>query len=353
MDKARKAADQARQSASNQVAAITTPEAKAEMREAANRAGGQVRGAAGHAKRGLVSALDRIDPGLLADVIIKATALQESANRKLRSKGSTYRIGEITITAGLPPQVGFTIERLGDAPEEAATDQMLSSSELESTVAVDEAAPGTSEATLLDLAPAEPSLDVEEDLLATQDGRCLGRAHQRLPPLRESAEGRRRHQVAGDEADERRIGSRARRLRDLAMHARDRKALGRGLEKLEAASGRQGHHGLGHGGSDTGARLRVERLDAIDLMGAKLAELVEQGLQGDRSDIGGGGHHRLQVQDAPRRLGPSPRSTRERDYRPPRSVRPGRAPVCSPRSTTISPPTTTHSMPVGYWRGSS
>src|SRR5918994_6785283 len=131
MDKARKAADQARQSASNQVAAMTTPEAKAEMREAANRAGGQVRGAAGHAKRGLVSALDRIDPGLLADVIIKATALQESANRKLRSKGSTYRIGEITITAGLPPQVGFTIERLGDAPEEIATAELLTSSELE------------------------------------------------------------------------------------------------------------------------------------------------------------------------------------------------------------------------------
>jgi hypothetical protein len=171
MDKARKAADQARQSASNQVVAMTTPEAKAEMRDAANRAGGQVRGAAGHAKRGLVSALDRIDPGLLADVIIKATALQESANRKLRSKGSTYRIGEITITAGLPPQVGFTIERLGDAPEEAATEQMLSSSELESTVAVDEAAGGSTEATLLDLASAEPSLDVEEDLLATQDDR--------------------------------------------------------------------------------------------------------------------------------------------------------------------------------------
>jgi hypothetical protein len=165
MDKARKAADQARQSAAQQVAAMTTPEAKAEMREAASQVGGQVRGAAGHAKRGLVSALDRIDPGLLADIIIKATALQESANRTLRRKGSMYRIGEITITAGLPPQVGFTIERLGDAPEEAATGEMLSSSELESTVALDDDASDATEASLLDLVPAEPSLDVEEDLL--------------------------------------------------------------------------------------------------------------------------------------------------------------------------------------------
>jgi hypothetical protein len=171
MDKARKAAEQARQSAAQQVAAMTTPEAKAEMREAASQVGGQVRGAAGQAKRGLVTALDRIDPGLLADVIIKATALQESANRTLRRKGSMYRVGEITITAGLPPQVGFTIERLGDAPEEESTDELLTSSELEATVAVDATAPGAEEGSLLDLAPAEPSLDVEEDLLAPQDGR--------------------------------------------------------------------------------------------------------------------------------------------------------------------------------------
>lgn len=167
MDKARKAADQARQSAAQQIGAMTTPEAKAEMREAASQVGGQVRGAAGHAKRGLVSALDRMDPGLLADVIIKATALQESANRRLRSKGSTYRIGEITITAGLPPQVGFTIERLGDAPEEAPTGEMLSSSELESTVAVDDAPPASTGPSLLDLAPTEPPSDLEEDLRAS------------------------------------------------------------------------------------------------------------------------------------------------------------------------------------------
>ena len=166
MDKARKAADQARQSASQGIGAMTTPEAKAEMREAASHVGGQMRGAAGQAKRGLVTALDRIDPSLLADIIIKATALQESANRTLRRKGSMYRVGEITITAGLPPQVGFTVERLGDAPEEDAIEELLTSSELEATVAVDDAAPDPMEASLLDLAPAEPSLDVEEDLRA-------------------------------------------------------------------------------------------------------------------------------------------------------------------------------------------
>ena len=172
MDKARKAADQARQSAANQVAAMTTPEAKAEMRDAANRAGGQVRGAAGHAKRGLVGALDRIDPGILADIIIKATALQESANRKLRAKGSTYRIGEITITAGLPPQVGFTIERLGDEPEEdVATAELLTSSELEATVDEEAAAGASVEGSLLDLAPPDDSPDVEQDLLAPEDRR--------------------------------------------------------------------------------------------------------------------------------------------------------------------------------------
>ncbi len=169
MDKARKAADQARQSAANQVAAMTTPEAKAEMREAASQVGGHVRGAAGHAKRGLVNALDRIDPGLLADIIIKATALQEAANRKLRAKGSIYRVGEITITAGLPPQVGFTIERLGDEPEEVPADDLLSSSELEAAVDLEAGSADAPEGSLLDIGPSEPSLDVEQDLLAPQD----------------------------------------------------------------------------------------------------------------------------------------------------------------------------------------
>jgi hypothetical protein len=171
MEKARKAAEQARQAAAEGIGAMTTPEAKAEMREAASHVGGQMRDAAGHARRGLVSALDKIDPGILADVVIKATALQELANRALRQKGSIYRISEITITAGLPPQVGFSIERLGDEPEEETpTADMRASSELENTVSVDEAAESL-EGSLLDLQPTEPSLDAEHDLLAPQDDR--------------------------------------------------------------------------------------------------------------------------------------------------------------------------------------
>ena len=47
--------------------------------------------AIGRAKRGVATVIDRIDPGVLADVIIKATALQERANEALRSKGFCLR----------------------------------------------------------------------------------------------------------------------------------------------------------------------------------------------------------------------------------------------------------------------
>ena len=50
--------------------------------------------------------------GVLADVIIKATALQERANEALRAKGSPYRINEIGIGAAIPPSVTFTIGRI-------------------------------------------------------------------------------------------------------------------------------------------------------------------------------------------------------------------------------------------------
>jgi len=118
LDKARHAAEQARLSASEKLAQATSPESQVQMRKTASEAGGQLRSAAGQARRGLVTVVERIDPGILADLIIKATALQEKANGHLRAKGSAYRVGEITITASLPPQVGFSISRIGD-PEEA------------------------------------------------------------------------------------------------------------------------------------------------------------------------------------------------------------------------------------------
>lgn len=162
MDRARERAEQARQAASQQVSAMTTPEKKAEMRGAASQMGVQVRGAADHAKRGLITAIEKIDPGVLADIIIKATAIQEVANRSLRDKGSTYRIGEITITATIPPQIGFAIVRLGDEPEEPGAN-LMSSAELEATVTGAEAAVMSLEGELLEAAPAdEPGGDPEE-----------------------------------------------------------------------------------------------------------------------------------------------------------------------------------------------
>ncbi len=64
--------------------------------------------------------IERVNPGLLADLIIHATAAQEKTNRALREKGSHYRISEMYLTASIPPQVGFYIARMGDPGEEAA-----------------------------------------------------------------------------------------------------------------------------------------------------------------------------------------------------------------------------------------
>ena len=90
------------------------------------------REAIGMAKRGMNTVIEKIDPGTLAELIIKATALQEMTNKSLRLKGSPYRIAEISITASIPPAVAFAITRLGDEPEEIG-DQVVSSSELVET----------------------------------------------------------------------------------------------------------------------------------------------------------------------------------------------------------------------------
>lgn len=66
------------------------------------------------AKRGFTTALERIDPKILADVVVKATSLQERANASLKERGSVYRIGEIGIGASIPPSITFTIERVDD-----------------------------------------------------------------------------------------------------------------------------------------------------------------------------------------------------------------------------------------------
>ena len=71
----------------------------------------------GAARRGVSTVVERIDPGVLADLIIKATALQEMTNSSLRDKRSPYRINEISIAASIPPGVTFAIGRI-DVQEE-------------------------------------------------------------------------------------------------------------------------------------------------------------------------------------------------------------------------------------------
>ena len=66
------------------------------------------------AKRGFTTALERIDPKILADVVVKATSLQERANASLKDRGSVYRIGEIAIGASIPPSIQFSIVRTDD-----------------------------------------------------------------------------------------------------------------------------------------------------------------------------------------------------------------------------------------------
>jgi len=91
--------------------------------------GQQARAAMGAARRGVSTVVERIDPGVLADLIVKATALQELTNSALREKKSPYRISEIGITASIPPGVTFSIARL-DSHEETITGAVVSSEEL-------------------------------------------------------------------------------------------------------------------------------------------------------------------------------------------------------------------------------
>src|SRR3990170_4579997 len=130
MEKARQAAEQARQAAGQTIAQVTSDESQAQIQKAAQSAGGGLRGAAGQARRGMVTLVEKIDPALLADIIIKATALQEHANDALRDKRSAYRIGELTITATIPPQIGFAITRISDDELEELRGSAVDSSEL-------------------------------------------------------------------------------------------------------------------------------------------------------------------------------------------------------------------------------
>jgi len=149
---AAEAAEQTRQ-------AVTETAAKADTVIHDPATSAKARLALGRAKRGVATVIDRIDPGVLADVIIKATALQERANEALKAKGSPYRINEIGIGAAIPPSVTFTIARIEIYGEGAA--KPVDSVDLVRTSAVDsgtiQALDGTTldEAGLVDEAEAE------------------------------------------------------------------------------------------------------------------------------------------------------------------------------------------------------
>ena len=90
------------------------------IRDPATKARAQT--AVSKAKRGFTTALERIDPRILADVVVKATSLQERANASLQERGSVYRISEIGIGAAIPPSVTFTIARVDDADSHGLVD---------------------------------------------------------------------------------------------------------------------------------------------------------------------------------------------------------------------------------------
>jgi hypothetical protein len=157
--RAKEAAQQAREAASEQakVAQAAVQRTSATMQDPATAE--RARQALRRAKRGVSTAIDRIDPNVLADIIIKATALQERANNSLRSKGSLYRVSEVVIGASFPPTINFSIARIGEHEEEV-TGNEVASTELVGAVASAEgtiqALDGSTidESTLLDDEPA-------------------------------------------------------------------------------------------------------------------------------------------------------------------------------------------------------
>jgi len=107
---AKAAADVSGKAAAATAATIRDPATKARARSALKKA-----------KHGFTTALERIDPRILADVVVKATSLQEKANASLKARGSAYRIGQIQIGASFPPSIVFAIERVDD-PEHVLHD---------------------------------------------------------------------------------------------------------------------------------------------------------------------------------------------------------------------------------------
>jgi hypothetical protein len=118
LQRAREAAEAAAGSAQQAADAARTKASEVGQRASDpamhERLGRQAKEAVGQARKGMATLVERIDPSTLAELIIKATALQEKTNASLRDKKSPYRIGEIAISASIPPGVSFVISRIGE-----------------------------------------------------------------------------------------------------------------------------------------------------------------------------------------------------------------------------------------------
>lgn len=116
-DAAESAAAKAQEAAASATRTAQDPAMAERINRGLNNAGQASRDAAGFARKSVTTIVERIDPATLADLIIKATALQEMTNKALRAKGSPYRISELSIAATIPPGVTFAIARIDDQPE--------------------------------------------------------------------------------------------------------------------------------------------------------------------------------------------------------------------------------------------
>ncbi|MFP5341345.1 MAG: hypothetical protein ACLGIJ_00260 [Candidatus Limnocylindria bacterium] len=128
-DAAEAAATKAHDAAATATRVVHDPSTTDKLNRGLASAGQGAREAAGFARKSVHTIIERIDPGTLAELIIKATALQEQTNKALRTKGSPYRISEISIAATIPPGVTFAIGRIDDEPE-GLGEVVVSSAEL-------------------------------------------------------------------------------------------------------------------------------------------------------------------------------------------------------------------------------
>ena len=160
-DQAKKVAGDAAEAAGQVASQATRTAQDPATQDKLNKRG---REAVGLARRGVSTVVERIDPGTLAEVIIKATALQEMTNTALRKKRSPYRISEVVISASIPPGVSFSIGRGDDIVDEIPTGDVSSAQLVEQL-----ADPGESVVTLAGLKFDHAELEAAREELAHEE----------------------------------------------------------------------------------------------------------------------------------------------------------------------------------------